>query len=120
MLRGNELLSKVRALGDVSKSELVRSCGYVGGRKDGGERLNFTAFYEALLEAKGVSLGEGASKGTRKPGRKPTYVATVQGNGNLLVGKAYTALLGLQPGDAFEIRLGRRQIKLVPAGCEEE
>ena len=120
MLRGSELLSKVRELGDVSKSELVRACGYVSTKKDGGDRLNFTAFYEALLEAKGVSLGEGGGKGSSKPGRKLTYVATVQGNGNLLVGKAYTALLGLQPGDEFEIRLGRKQIKLVPAGGEEE
>jgi hypothetical protein len=81
MLRGNELLSKVRELGDVSKSELVRSCGYVSSKKDGGDRLNFTAFYEALLEAKGVNLGEGSGKGAAKPGRKLTYVATVQGNG---------------------------------------
>ena len=120
MLRGSELLSKVRELGDVSKSELVRACGYVSSKKDGGDRLNFTAFYEALLEAKGVSLGEGGGKGSSKPGRKLTYVATVQGNGNLLVGKAYTALLGLKPGDEFEIRLGRKQIKLVPSGGEEE
>ena len=120
MLRGNELLSKVRELGEVSKSELVRSCGYVSTKQDGGDRLNFTAFYEALLEAKGVNFGEGAGKAPRKPGRKLTYVATVQGNGNLLVGKAYTALLGLQPGDEFEIRLGRKQIKLVPFGGEEE
>ena len=88
MLRGSELLSRVRELGDVSKSELVRACGYVSTKKDGGERLNFTAFYEALLDAKGVSLGEGGGKGSSKPGRKLTYVATVQGNGNLLVGKA--------------------------------
>ncbi|MFM7264308.1 MAG: AbrB family transcriptional regulator [Cyanobium sp.] len=120
MLRGSELLGKVRELGDVSKSELVRACGYVSTKKDGGERLNFTAFYEALLEAKGVSLGEGSGKGSSKPGRKLTYVATVQGNGNLMVGKAYTAMLGLQPGDEFEIRLGRKQIKLIPSGGEEE
>jgi hypothetical protein len=36
------------------------------------------------------------------------------------VGKAYTALLGLQPGDEFEIKLGRKQIKLIPVGGEEE
>lgn len=47
-------------------------------------------------------------------------MATVQGNGNLLVGKAYTALLGLEPGDEFEIKLGRKQIKLMPAGAEAE
>ncbi|MFM7311789.1 MAG: AbrB family transcriptional regulator, partial [Cyanobium sp.] len=119
MLTGSDLLAKVKELGDVSKSDLVRSCGYVSSKKDGSERLNFTAFYEALLEAKGLSLGAGGGGGG-KGGRKLSYVATVQGNGNLLVGKAYTALLGLQPGDEFEIKLGRKQIKLIPAGGEEE
>jgi len=119
MLTGSDLLAKVKELGDVSKSDLVRSCGYVSSKKDGSERLNFTAFYEALLEAKGLSLGA-IGGGGGKGGRKLSYVATVQGNGNLLVGKAYTALLGLQPGDEFEIKLGRKQIKLIPAGAEEE
>jgi hypothetical protein len=36
------------------------------------------------------------------------------------VGKAYTALLDLNPGDEFEIKLGRKQIRLVPAGGEDE
>ncbi len=120
MLTGSDLLAKVKELGDVSKSDLVRSCGYVSTKKDGAERLNFTAFYEALLEAKGVSLGEGGGKGASKGGRKLSYVATVQGNGNLLVGKAYTAMLDLQPGDEFEIKLGRKQIRLIPAGSSED
>jgi hypothetical protein len=120
MLTGSDLLAKVKDLGDVSKSELVRECGYVSSKKDGGERLNFTAFYEALLEAKGVSLGDGGGRSVGKAGRKLSFVATVQGNGNLLVGKAYTAVLGLEPGDEFEIKLGRKQIKLVPAGAAEE
>jgi hypothetical protein len=118
-LIGSELLSKVKELGDVSKSELVRAAGYVSSKKDGSERLNFTAFYEALLEAKGVSLGtSGAAVG--KGGRKLSYVATVQGNGNLLIGKAYTALLDLNPGDDFEIKLGRKQIRLVPVGSSDD
>ena len=50
MLTGSDLLAKVKELGDVSKSDLVRACGYVSTKKNGGERLNFTAFYEALLE----------------------------------------------------------------------
>ena len=120
MLTGPDLLSKVKGLGDASKSDLVRSCGYVSTKKDGSERLNFTAFYEALLEAKGLSLGDNSGKGVGKGGRKLSYVATVQGNGNLLVGKAYTALLDLNPGDEFEIKLGRKQIRLVPAGGEDE
>ena len=119
MLTGSDLLAKVKELGDVSKSELVRSCGYVSTKKDGTERLNFTAFYEALLEAKGLSFGDsGKSRG--KGGRSLSYVAKVQFNGNLLVGKAYTAQLGLQPGDEFEIKLGRKQITLAPIGSSED
>ncbi|MEY2643849.1 MAG: hypothetical protein RLZZ611_498 [Cyanobacteriota bacterium] len=118
MLTGSELLAKVKELGDASKSDLVRGCGYVSTKKDGSERLNFTAFYEALLDAKGVSLGlDAGGKGRGKGGRKLSYVATVQGNGNLLVGKAYTAMLDLNPGDEFEIKIGRKQIQLIPAGA---
>jgi hypothetical protein len=113
------LLAKVKELGDVSKSELVRECGYVSTKKDGSERLNFTAFYEALLGAKGVSLGTD-SAGRGKGGRSLSYVATVQGNGNLLVGKAYTAVLDLKPGDEFEIKLGKKQIRLVPVGGSDD
>ena len=29
-------------------------------------------------------------------------------------------MLDLKPGDEFEIKLGRKQIKLIPAGGEEE
>ena len=36
------------------------------------------------------------------------------------MGKAYTAMLDLEPGDEFEIKLGRKQIKLIPAGTAEE
>lgn len=109
-LTGPDLLAKVKELGDASKSDLVRASGYVSFKKDGSERLNYTAFYEALLEAKGTDLG-------RKPGktgRKLSFNTKVQFNGNLMVGKAYTHLLDLQPGDEFEIKLGRNQIKLVP------
>ena len=114
MLTGSDLLVKVKELGDVSKSELVRACGYVSIKKNGSERLNFTAFYEALLEAKGFNLGDSGAAGIGKGGRKLSYVATVQGNGNLLIGKAYTALLDLKAGDEFEIKLGRKQIRLLP------
>ncbi|MCP9859236.1 MULTISPECIES: AbrB family transcriptional regulator [unclassified Cyanobium] len=119
-LSGSELLTKVKEQGDASKSELVRAAGYVSTKKDGSERLNFTAFYEALLEAKGVNLGEGSGSAKGRGGRSLSYVATVQGNGNLLVGKAYTAMLDLRPGDEFAIKLGRKQIRLIPAGGADE
>ena len=118
MLTGEELISKVKEMGGASKSEVVGACGYVSQKKDGTDRLNFTAFYEALLEAKGVAIGAGGGVG--KGGRKLSYKAVVQGNGNLLIGKAYTALLDLNTGDEFEIKLGRKQIRLIPAGGEVE
>ena len=37
MLTGSDLLNKVKELGDVSKSDLVRACGYVTNKKDGGD-----------------------------------------------------------------------------------
>jgi hypothetical protein len=119
MLTGSDLLAKVKELADASKSELVRQCGYVSTKKDGSERLNFTAFYEALLEAKGMSLGEGG-KDRAKAGRGLSYMAKVHFNGNLMVGKAYTDQLGLKPGDEFEIKLGRKQIQLLPLGTTAE
>ena len=120
MLTGSDLLAKVKELGDVSKSDLVKACGYVSTKKDGGYRLNFTAFYEALLEAKGVSLATGGGSGIGKGGRKLSYTAKVQGNGNLLVGKAYTAMLELEPGAEFTIKLGKKAIRLVPVGAEDD
>ena len=113
MLTGVDLLAKVKELGDVSKSDLVRACGYVSHKKDGSERLNFTAFYEALLNAKGVDFG-GAAK-TGKGGRKLSFNTKVQFNGNLMVGSAYVDQLGFKPGDAFDIKLGRNSITLVAA-----
>ena len=119
MLTGTELLTKVKELGDVSKTELATQCGYVSKKKDGSDRVNFTAFYEALLGAKGIELGGGGAA-IGKGGRKLSYTATVQGNGNLLVGKAYTAMLDLNPGDEFEIKLGKKAIRLIPVGGSEE
>ena len=119
MLTGDELLAKLKELGDVSKSDVVRACGYVSIKKDGSERLNFTAFYEALLNAKGVELGSGSSR-MGKGGRKLSFTTKVQFNGNLMVGKAYTAMLDLKPGDEFEIKLGRKQIRLAPLGSSDD
>ena len=119
MLTGTDLLTKVKELGDVSKTDLATQCGYVSKKKDGSDRVNFTAFYEALLNAKGIDLSAGGAA-VGKGGRKLSYTAKVQGNGNLLVGKAYTAMLELEPGAEFEIKLGKKAIRLIPVGGSEE
>ena len=118
-LTGTDLLAKVKELGDVSKSDLVRATGYVSTKKDGTERLNFTAFYEALLNAKGIEFHTSSGNGGT-PGRKLSFATRVQFNGNLMVGKAYTRMLGHNPGDLFEIRLSKKSIRMVPVGTDGE
>lgn len=105
MLKGSELLAKVKELKDASKSDLVRECGYV---KDG--KLCYTAFYEALLEAKGFEM-----KSTAKRGRGLTYKTKVQFNGKLQIGEGYVQEMGFKPGDEFEIKLGRKSVTLQAA-----
>lgn len=102
MLVGQELLAKVRELKDASKSDLVRECGYVKN-----DKLCFTQFYEALLEAKGVELTKPA-----KRGRALTFKTKVQFNGKLTIGENYVQELGFKPGDEFEIKLGRKSVTL--------
>ena len=56
MLTGSDLLSKIKENGEMSKADLVRSCGYVSTKKDGSEKINFDDFHLAMLEAKGVVI----------------------------------------------------------------
>ena len=53
MLSGNQLISTIKSLPDMNEKELVKTCGYSHTQKNGTEKLNFTDFYVALLEAKG-------------------------------------------------------------------
>ena len=120
MLTGSELIAKTKELKDVTETEKVRACGYVTTSKNGKERCNFNAYYKAIAMAQGYkSSGDGDKNAIGKGGRKLSYIATVQGNGNLLIGKAYTAILDLKAGDEFEIKLGRKQIKLLPTSETE-
>ena len=116
MLTGSELIAKTKELKGVSESEKVLACGYFSTTKSGKRRLNFNAYYKAIAIAQGYkSSNENELGGIGKGGRKLSYIATVQGNGNLLIGKAYTALLDLKAGDEFEIKLGKKQIRLLPS-----
>lgn len=50
-LTGEHLLRKLRETEDLGKSDQARACGYVKTREDGSQRINFTEFYEAVLDA---------------------------------------------------------------------
>jgi AbrB-like transcriptional regulator len=110
-MTGEALLAQVIQLGNISKDDKARACGYLTTTKTGQSRVNIMQFQNALLEAMGVDL-EGRSSSADRSGRTPSYRIRVQSNQNLLVSAAYTAQMGLQPGDEFEITLRRKQIKL--------
>lgn len=110
-LTGEALLRKVKDLENLSKEEKARACGYYTVTKGGVERVNMMAFLNALIDAEGIEL-DGKQEGTGRGGRSASYRITVQSNGNLLIGSAYTKQMGLNPGDEFEISLGRKHITL--------
>lgn len=118
-LTGEELLKKVKELENLSKEEKARACGYYTVTKNGVERVNMMKFLNALIDAEGVPL-DGKPNGNGRGGRSASYRITVQSNGNLLIGAAYTKQMNLQPGDEFEISLGRKHIHLRQIGAEAE
>ncbi|MBW4656261.1 MAG: AbrB family transcriptional regulator [Kaiparowitsia implicata GSE-PSE-MK54-09C] len=110
-LLGEPLLAKVKQLENLTKEEKAKECGYYSITKNGVERVNMMKFLNALIEAEGIELdGKHGSNG--RGGRSASYRITVQSNGNLLIGSAYTKQMNLKPGDEFEISLGRKHIRL--------
>ena len=106
MLVGKELLDKARSLSNRPEDDIARGCGYVGPSG----RLLKKSFYRALVEAKAESQGwqlpkSGTSTAGGIRGRQAEFRTRVHGNGNLLIGHAYTRRLGLEPGQEFRIEL---------------
>jgi hypothetical protein len=107
MLEGQALLDRARALSNRPEDEIARACGYVGPSG----RVLKKSFYRALVAAKGYQLpagtdsrSTGRSSGLGK-GRQAEFRTRVHGNGNLLIGHAYTRRLGLEPGQEFRIEI---------------
>jgi hypothetical protein len=110
-LVGEELLAKVKELESLSKDEKAKQCGYYTVTKNGIERVNMMKFLNALIDAEGIQLDSSPSVNGRG-GRSASYRISVQSNGNLLIGAAYTKQMNLQPGDEFVITLGKKHIRL--------
>ena len=114
MLEGKELLEKAKLLSNQSEDEIARGCGYVGPSG----RVLRKSFYRALIEAKGYKTGnrQGRAGNRASRGRQAEYKTKVHGNGNLLIGNAYTKKLGLEPGQEFKIDLKKesKTIYLIP------
>ena len=103
-LTGQELLDKIKELGAVSRSDVARACGYVSTKKDGSERINFTAFYEAISEAKGVVLAPPESKArSGKRGKALSFCVKASKTGVIPVTAGYSALIGVAAGEQVTI-----------------
>ncbi|MFM7086996.1 MAG: AbrB family transcriptional regulator [Cyanobium sp.] len=102
MLEGKALLDKARSLSNRPEDQIARACGYVGPSG----RVLKKSFYRALVAAKGYALPSQltGSVGMSK-GRQAEFRTRVHGNGNLLIGHAYTRRMGLEPGQEFRIEI---------------
>lgn len=118
-LVGEELLQKVKELGTLSKDEKAKECGYYTVTKNGIERVNMMKFLNALIDAEGIQLDSSPSANGRG-GRSASYRISVQSNGNLLIGSAYTKQMNLKPGDEFLITLGKKHIRLRQVDPEDQ
>ena len=103
MLEGKALLDKARSLSNRPEDQIARACGYVGPSG----RLLKKSFYRALVEARGYKLPSqsGGAGGGGSKGRQAEFRTRVHGNGNLLIGQAYTRRMGLEPGQEFRIEI---------------
>ncbi len=110
-LTGDPLLKKVKELETFTKEAKAKECGYYTTTKNGVERVNMMKFLNALIDAEGIEL-DGKMGSNGRGGRSASYRISVQSNGNLLIGAAYTKQMELKPGDEFEISLGRKHIQL--------
>lgn len=102
MLEGKALLEKARSLSNRPEDQIARACGYVGPSG----RVLKKSFYRALVAAKGFSLPSHLNgSGGLSKGRQAEFRTRVHGNGNLLIGQAYTRRMGLEPGQEFRIEI---------------
>ncbi|MEB3234544.1 MAG: AbrB family transcriptional regulator [Cyanobacteriota bacterium] len=121
MLVGQALLDRARSLSNRPEDQIARACGYVGPSG----RLLKKSFYRALVEAKGYVVpvsSTGGGHGNGLKGRQAEFRTRVHGNGNLLIGNAYTRRMGLEPGQEFRIELHKETgaIWLSPLGTDAD
>ncbi|HAN46378.1 MAG TPA: AbrB family transcriptional regulator [Cyanobacteria bacterium UBA8156] len=112
-LTGRALLQKLKECGHLPIREQARRCGYLSRAKSPSgshEKANLVDFYQAQVEARGHILDPKTQRDRR--GREPANRVTVHKNGQIVIGVAYTQMMGLEPGDEFEIKLGYKHIRL--------
>lgn len=102
-LQGQALLDKLASLDGATDGDRARACGFYSLKKDGSDRINFTAFYKACAMAKGVAFTSSGGRGF--PSRELSYTGTVGTTGQGIIGPRYIEQLGMKPGDRFTIEV---------------
>jgi hypothetical protein len=117
-LEGKALLDRARSLSNRPEEQIARACGYVGPSG----RVLRKSFYRALVAARGYPVPDASTGTGGGRGRQAEFRTRVHGNGNLLIGQAYTRRMGLEPGQEFRIELHREtgSIWLLPLGEDGE
>jgi len=117
-LEGKALLDRARSLSNRPEEQIARACGYVGPSG----RVLRKSFYRALVAARGYPVPESTAGSGNGRGRQAEFRTRVHGNGNLLIGQAYTRRMGLEPGQEFRIELHQEtgSIWLLPLEPEGE
>ena len=129
MLTGAALIKLVKDNPELNRSQLARKAGYMTETKEGKSKPAIQLFYDALLEAQGLTIRNGHPG--IGGGKVSQNLTTVHKSGILLVGKSYVKDFGGEPGDVFgiEVRddgiwlpLKEREVELrkVVADAEEE
>jgi hypothetical protein len=116
-LEGEGLIKKVKDLENLTKEEKARACGYYTVTKNGVERVNMMKFLNALIDAEGIQL-DGKQNGNGRGGRSASYRISVQSNGNLLIGAAYTKQMELQLWDASTFTCAKSIAKKYPRSLQ--
>lgn len=113
MLTGKELLAEVAKLSksNLSKAAQAKACGYVrtvqSGERAGEDTVDVTGFLLALVEAQGVTFGEG------RGGFKPRGYVTVGSGGHAVIGGAHLRKLGIEPGSKLNVQVDEETQEVV-------
>lgn len=112
-LTGKALLHRLSELEGMNKSEKAKACGYYKPSRTGRKQTQWSAFLNALLDAKGICL-DSVKPSQRNRGRNLSYRVQVQKNGMIMIGRGYTQEIGLEPGQLLALQIGEQGIKLIP------
>lgn len=97
MLSGSDLLAKVKDLGQIPRDQIAIACGYVNAKG----KPAFTAFFEALNAAHGLTLPPVTAKPKR--GKPLSWAIKPTKAGALVVAAGYSNLLGITETDTVTI-----------------